>query len=56
MDDVFLTAFEIAINVEIQVFLLLMSWLDLNETMMRNMHDFLADFTMGVPATCMSFE
>jgi hypothetical protein len=56
MDAFFWTAFEIVINVQFQVFLLLRSRLDFNETMMRSRHDFLADFTMDVPAACMSFE
>jgi hypothetical protein len=56
MDTVFLTAFEIVINVEFQVFLLLRGRLDLNETVMRRGDDFLTDFTMYVPATGMSFE
>jgi hypothetical protein len=56
MDAVFLTAFEIVINVEFQIFLLLRGGFDLNETMMRRRHDFLADFTMDVPAAGMSFE
>jgi hypothetical protein len=55
MDAVFLTAFEIVINVEFQVFLLLTGELNLNETMMRRRHDFLADLTMDVPAAGMSF-
>jgi hypothetical protein len=56
MDAVFLTAFEIVLNVEFHVFLLLRSGFHLNETMMRRRHDFLADFTMDVPAAGMSFE
>jgi hypothetical protein len=56
MDTVFLTAFEIVINVEFQIFLLLRDGFDLNETMMRRRDDFLADFTMHLPAAGMSFE
>jgi hypothetical protein len=55
LDAVFLTAFEIVVDVEFQVFLLLRGMLYLNETVMRGRHDFLADFTMYVPAAGMSF-
>jgi hypothetical protein len=56
MDTVFLTTFEIVINVEFQVFLLLRSGFHLNVSMMRNRYDFLADFTMDIPATGMAFH
>jgi hypothetical protein len=56
MDAVFLTAFEIVINVEFQVFLFLRGGFDLNETVMRCRYNFLADFTMHLPAAGMSFE
>jgi hypothetical protein len=55
MDAVFLTAFEIVVDVEFQVFVL-GGGLDLNETVMRGGDDFLAYFTMYVPAAGMSFE
>jgi hypothetical protein len=57
MDAVFMTVFKIVINVEFKIFLfLLRGGFDLNETMMRRRHDFLADFTNDVPAAGMSFE
>jgi hypothetical protein len=56
MDAVFLAAFEIKINVHLQIFVLLRGGLGLDETMMRRRHNFLADFTMDVPAAGMSFE
>jgi hypothetical protein len=55
MDAVFLTTFEIVVDVEFQVFVLFGGGLDLNETVMRRWDDFLADFTMYVPAAVMSF-
>jgi hypothetical protein len=56
MDAVFLAAFEIVVDVEFQVFVLLGGRLNLNETVMRDGDDFLADFTMYVPAAGMSFD
>jgi hypothetical protein len=56
MDAVFLAAFEIIINVHLQIFVLLRGGLDLDVTMMRRRYNFLADFTMDLPATGMSFE
>jgi hypothetical protein len=56
MDAVFLTIFEIVVDVKFHVFLLLGGRLDLDETVMRGRHDFFADFTMHVPAARMSFD
>jgi hypothetical protein len=56
MGTVFLGTFEIKINVHIQIFVLLRGGFGSDETMMRRRHNFLADFTMDVPAAGMSFE
>jgi hypothetical protein len=56
MDAVFLRTFEIVGDVHFQVFVLLGYRLDLDETAMRRGYDFLADFTMHVPAAGMSFD
>jgi hypothetical protein len=55
MDSVFLAAFKIVRNVHVQIFVL-GGGLHLVVTVMRRRHDFLADFTMDLPATGMSFE
>jgi hypothetical protein len=55
MDAVFLAAFKIIINVHFQVFVLLGDWFHLDVAVMRRRHNFLADFTMHLPATGMSF-
>jgi hypothetical protein len=51
MDAVFRTIFEIVVDVKFHVFVLLGGRLDLD-----GRHDFLADFTMHVPAAHMSFD
>jgi hypothetical protein len=56
MDAVFLTAFEIKINIHFQIFFLLGGRFHLDKTMMRCRYNFLADFTMDLPAAGMSFE
>jgi hypothetical protein len=56
MGTVFLGTFKIIINVEFQVFVLLGVGFHLDVTMMRRGYNFLADFTMHLPAAGMSFE
>jgi hypothetical protein len=56
MDAGFLGTFEIVVDIHFQVFFLLGGRLDLDEAMMRGRHDFLADFTMNIPAASMSFD
>jgi hypothetical protein len=56
MGTVFLAAFKIIVNVEFQVFVLLGGGFDLDVTVMRRGHNFLADFTMHLPPAGMSFE
>jgi hypothetical protein len=53
---VFLAAFEIKINIHFQIFVLLRGRFHLDKTMMRRRYNFLADFTMDLPAAGMSFE
>jgi hypothetical protein len=56
MDTILLTAFKVITDVAFQIFLLLGGGFDLDETMMRCRYNFLADFTMDLPAAGMSFE
>jgi hypothetical protein len=56
MGTVFLAAFKIVINVHVQVFVLLGGGFHLDVTVMRCGYNFLADFTMHLPAAGMSFE
>jgi hypothetical protein len=57
MGTIFLTTFKIEIDVGFEVFLLLLRGrFDLDVALMRGSNNFLADFTMDVPAAGMSFE
>jgi hypothetical protein len=57
MSTIFLAAFKIIINVHVQFFfVLLRGGLHLEETVMRDGDNFLADFTMHLPAAAMSFK
>jgi hypothetical protein len=56
MGTVFLGTFKFVINVEFQVFVLLGGGFHLDVAVMRRGYNFLADFTMHLPAAGMSFE
>jgi hypothetical protein len=56
MGTVFLGAFKIVIDIHVQVFVLLGGGFHLDVTVMRGGYNFLADFTMHLPAADMSFE
>jgi hypothetical protein len=56
MGAVLLAAFKVKIDVEFKIFVLLRGRFHLHETMMRCRYNFLANFTMDLPAAGMSFE
>jgi hypothetical protein len=56
MGTVFLRTFKIIINIHVQVFVLLRGGFHLDVAVMRRRYNFLADFTMDLPAAGMSFE
>jgi hypothetical protein len=55
MGTVFLGAFEIIIDIHVQIFVLLGGGFYLDVAVMRRRYNFLADFTMHLPAAGMSF-
>jgi hypothetical protein len=56
MGPVFLAAFKVKVNVRLQIFLLLRSRFHLHVALMGSGDDFLADFTMDLPAAGMSLQ
>jgi hypothetical protein len=56
MGSILLRTFEVEINIHLQIFLLLGGGFDLNVALMRGRYNFLADFTIDLPAAGMSFE